>query len=165
MPILQSLFEYKAWANRELLDAIGKLDAVVYPMESRLSIRLLNHTYVIDQIFTAHLLGKPHTYAGANTPETPTLNALRAAITSSDGWLLSYARSLTEAQLREQVKFTFTDAAKGTMTREEILMHLITHGGYHRGAIGNILSQAGIAPPRDILTVYLHQAESRRREH
>jgi uncharacterized damage-inducible protein DinB len=165
MPILQSLFEYKAWANEELLNAIGALDAVVYPVESRLAIRLLNHTYVVDQIFSAHLQGKPHSYVGTNTVETPTLEALRASVTSSDGWLLSYAKSLNEMQLSEQLKFTFTDAAKGTMTRAEILMHLITHGGYHRGAIGRVLSQAGIAPPRDTFTVHLHQRTPQRREH
>lgn len=42
-------------------------------------------------------------------------------------------------------------------------MHLITHGGYHRGAVGRIQAQLGVAPPRDLLTKFLHEAEPARR--
>ncbi|WP_348524358.1 DinB family protein [Mesorhizobium sp. L2C089B000] len=33
------------------------------------------------------------------------------------------------------------------MSRQEMLTHVVTHGGYHRGEIGRILMQIGIAPP------------------
>lgn len=42
------------------------------------------------------------------------------------------------------------------------LLHLVTHGGYHRGAIGRVLVQCGIAPPRDTLTTFLHRSEPER---
>jgi uncharacterized damage-inducible protein DinB len=42
------------------------------------------------------------------------------------------------------------------MSVGEILMHLITHGSYHRGMIGRILSEEKVSPPRDILTGFLH---------
>ena len=54
------------------------------------------------------------------------------------------------------------DGDKGQMSRDEMLLHLVTHGGYHRGAIGRILVQCGITPPRDTLTTFLHRSEPAR---
>jgi uncharacterized damage-inducible protein DinB len=49
------------------------------------------------------------------------------------------------------------------MTREEILLHVITHGGYHRGNVGQMLKSISIAPPRDLYTKFLHVSEPERR--
>ncbi|MNE58580.1 DinB family protein [compost metagenome] len=62
-----------------------------------------------------------------------------------------------------EISFNFVDGDKGQMSREEMLLHLVTHGGYHRGAIGRILVQCGITPPRDTLTAFLHRSEPGRR--
>lgn len=50
------------------------------------------------------------------------------------------------------------------MSREEMLAHVITHGAYHRGAVGRIMAQLSIAPPRDVYTGFLHATEPHRRE-
>ena len=52
----------------------------------------------------------------------------------------------------------------GRMTREEMLLHVITHGAYHRGQVGQILRAAEVLPPRDIFTRFLHATEPDRRE-
>ncbi len=49
------------------------------------------------------------------------------------------------------------------MSRQEMLMHVATHGGYHRGEVGRILAQLSLAPPWDTFAVYLHQSEPSRR--
>ena len=49
------------------------------------------------------------------------------------------------------------------MSREEILMHVITHGAYHRGNVGQVLKNISVTPPRDILTKFLHTSEPGRR--
>jgi len=161
--LLQSLFEYKAWANRELFAELEKLDATAHAAERHTAIRLLNHIYVVDRIFAAHLAGEAHTYTGTNTPETPEFEDLRAAVVASDQWYLDYLRELGPDALEEPIRFTFTDGAKGCMSREEMLAHVITHGGYHRGAVGRIMAQMSVPPPRDIFTVFLHGAEPGRR--
>jgi uncharacterized damage-inducible protein DinB len=46
-----------------------------------------------------------------------------------------------------------------------MLLHVAMHGSYHRGAVGRILSQHGVAPPRDVLTGFLHQSQPERRHH
>ncbi len=161
--LLHSLFKFKAWANEDLFAEVERLDPATQQTERHAAIRLLNHIYVVDRIFAAHLSGEAHGYTGPNTPETPTLAALREAVVKSDRWYVDYVRTLPAERLSEHIAFTFTDGEKGNMSREEMLAHIITHGGYHRGVVGRILSQASIAPPRDIFTVYLHRAEPERR--
>ena len=49
------------------------------------------------------------------------------------------------------------------MTREEMLLHVITHGAYHRGNVGQVLKSISVAPPRDLYTKFLHQSDPSRR--
>jgi uncharacterized damage-inducible protein DinB len=164
MSTLVSLFKYKAWINEQLFAAVGRLDPVAHQAERHTAIRILNHVYVVDRIFTAHLTDSSHGYTAPNTPETPKLEALASAVAASDAWFVDYARSVTPAKLAEAVAFRFTDGDGGRMTREEMLLHVATHGAYHRGAVGRILTQCSVQPPRDIFTTYLHTAEPSRRE-
>ncbi|AXF84510.1 hypothetical protein DTO96_100218 [Ephemeroptericola cinctiostellae] len=161
--LLTSLFEYKAWANQELLVGVRDIDAEAHPKMHKLAIRLLNHTHVVDRIFAAHLIGEAHDYTASNTPDTPTLGELAERVRASDAWYIDYIASLTAPQLAESIAFTFTDGQQGRMSREEILAHLITHGGYHRGMIGRMLSELKLKPPRDVFTGYLHHIEIERR--
>jgi uncharacterized damage-inducible protein DinB len=162
--LLQSLFRHKAWANEELFVELEKLDPAAHEAERHAAIRLLNHIYVVDRIFAGHLQGARHGYAATNTPETPTLAALRDAVLASDRWYLDYVGEVSALHLAEVLSFTFTDGAAGGMSREEMLGHVLTHGSYHRGAVGRIMSQVSVPPPRDTLTVYLHRSEPQRRE-
>jgi uncharacterized damage-inducible protein DinB len=158
--LLLSIFKYKAWANEELFTGLAKVDAVAHQSERHSAIRLLNHIYVVDRIFAAHLSGETHSYTGTNTPETPTFEDLRSAVAKSDRWYVEYIGKLAPECLPESLQFTFTDGASGCMSREEMLAHVATHGDYHRGAVGRIMAQASVEP----FTVYLHKTEPRRRE-
>jgi uncharacterized damage-inducible protein DinB len=161
--ILQNLFRYKAAANDELLTALAGLagDCVVLP----LAIKALSHSYVVDRIFAAHMRGKPHGFASANLSEQPALKELSADLRRSDREYLDYVSSLDRDELLQQIDFTFTDGAPGRMSREEMLMHVITHGIGHRGQISALMLLNSLTPPRDGFTTYLHTAEgvSRRR--
>ncbi len=160
---LHSLFRYKAWADGELLDALATLDAAQYGEAHHTCLRIFNHIHVVDAIFKGNLLGKPHGFSATNTPETPTLASLRTAIGTLDAWYLDYVASLSQSDGEAVLSFNFVDGDRGQMSREEMLLHLVTHGGYHRGAIGRILVQCGITPPRDTLTTFLHRSEPERR--
>jgi uncharacterized damage-inducible protein DinB len=161
--LLHSLFKYKAWANDELFTELAKVDPVANEADRHTAIRIINHTYVVDRIFAGHLTGTAHGYEATNTKETPTLEELRGKVAESDKWYMDYVGKLTPQALSEKLSFAFTDGQRGTMTREEILAHIITHGGYHRGAAGRIMAQLSVSPPRDTLTVFLHRTEPERR--
>jgi len=155
---LQRLFRYQAWANDELLTALAKLGGES-PI-TKLAIKALSHTYVVDRIFAAHLRGKAHAYTSANMSEMPTLEELSADMRASDREYLDYVSALDRARLIERVDFTFTDGGPGCMSREEMLMHVITHGVGHRGQVSAVMLLNSVAPVRDGFTTYLHTAEA-----
>ena len=70
--ILTSLFNYKAWANAELFAELHKVDAMQHEEPRHTAIRLLNHIYVVDGIFAAHLSGLEHSYTATNTIQVTT---------------------------------------------------------------------------------------------
>ncbi len=157
---LTQLFAYKAWADGELIGAVAALcdDPVQHS-----AVRLLNHIRVVDDIFCAHLQGKPSPHDATNTTNTPTLADLTAAYGRNNAWLADHVQGLTPDGLQRRIKFKFTDGDTGDMSTVEILMHLITHGTYHRGAVGRMLVHANANPPRDLFTKFLHQSEPERR--
>lgn len=162
--LLTSLLQYKAWANHELFSQLRRLDPHTQQAELHAALRILTHIYVVERIFVANLQGLAHGYDATNTPETPTLEQLYPAVQATDRWYLDYVAGLSAEQLGESLAFRFVDGEAGCMSREEMLAHIVTHGGYHRGAVGRIMAQLEIAPPRDIYTRFLHQAEPERRQ-
>ena len=161
--MLDSLFKYKAWANESLLSEFEARSAEIPDADRHACIRTLNHAYVVDRIFAAHLTGAAHGYTATNTTETPALGELRRAVAESDRWYLDYVGGLTPQALSEQIAFAFTDGAAGRMSREEMLLHVALHSGYHRGQVGVRLPQLTSAPPQDTFTTYLHKLEPQRR--
>jgi len=155
---LQRLFRYKAWADDELLTRLAGLGS-----ESRitgLAIKALSHSYIVDRIFAAHLRGEAHAYTSANSSEMPTLEQLSADIRKSDREYIDYVSTLDRDQLAQRIDFTFTDGATGRMSREEMLMHVITHGMGHRGQVSAIMLLNSATPAKDGFTTYLHEAEA-----
>ena len=138
--MLKSLFEYKRWANDELMTLGEMAQSTLTATDLQLFIRILNHTFVVDRIFAGHLVGEPHGYAATNTDETPDLLALKTKARVSDDWYVHYVDGLAPAALAEVLSFRFTDGEAGRMSRGEMLHHLIAHGAYHRGAAGRILA-------------------------
>jgi uncharacterized damage-inducible protein DinB len=144
---LDPLFGYKAWANSELFAVLATL-----PHENaeqlHACIRTLNHIYVVDRIFRAHLSAEQRPFDATNTKATPALEQLRADVAATDAWYRGYVSLLDPADLAAAVDFTFTDGDRGRMTKEEILLHVLTHGGYHRSNVGQVLVNLGRAAAR-----------------
>jgi uncharacterized damage-inducible protein DinB len=163
MKTIQSLFAQKSWANNELFNALAAITDAEHAQARHTAIRTLNHIYVVDRIFRAHLLGELHGYSATNTGATPDLDELQYSVAETDAWYLSYVSEASAGLLSESIAFRFTDGDPGTMTREEMLLHVITHGSYHRGNVGQILKSISVAPPRDLFTRFLHISEPTRR--
>jgi uncharacterized damage-inducible protein DinB len=155
---LQHLFRYKAWANDELLTVLGKLGGE--PAVTGLAIKALSHSYVVDRIFAAHLRRTDHAYTSANLSELPTLQDLSADIRECDREYIDYVSTLDPDQLAERIDFAFTDGVPGRMSRQEMLMHVITHGIGHRGQVSALMLLNAIPPAKDGFTTYLHEAEA-----
>lgn len=161
--LLTSLFQYKASIDEELLDAWNSLSDTKPSPNLQSALRVLNHAHIVDDIFAANLLNRPHGYTASWTSEPPAFGDLASAIRSTDRWYLNYVLQLTQEDLEELVDFTFTDGGQGRMSREEMLAHVITHSGCHRGEIGRLLPEIENTTMRDVFAGYLHRTEPERR--
>ncbi|MBI2752949.1 MAG: DinB family protein [Betaproteobacteria bacterium] len=162
---LRVLSRYNAWANRQIFDAVAALPAgeAEKPRQSlfRNMVHMLNHNYVIDRIFQAHLEGREHGYTARNTPDHPSLAELWRAQQEIDAWYIAWSDDLTPAAADEQVHFTYVGGGQGVMTRGEILLHIVNHTSYHRGFVADLFFQVPARPPTTDLTVFLRDAAVR----
>jgi uncharacterized damage-inducible protein DinB len=160
MMALRELAGKKKWIDSQVIQTILKINETLFPSEFNIAVRTLNHIYVVDQIFKAHLLGVPHTYDSTNTTETPNILILGEALRRSDDWYVEYVENLNDEQLTQELRFKFTDGDLGLLTRQQILFHVFDHGTNHRGNIAQIFKNMGITPPRDLLTRYIRLSRS-----
>ncbi|NAW65194.1 DinB family protein [Photobacterium halotolerans] len=156
-------FQYKQWANAELLQLGEQQFSKLPESDATFFVRILNHTTVVDSLFISRIIGEPEKYSGDNTVETPSISELRQTMNEHDSWLGNYTQSATPEELKRLVSFKFIDGAFGQLTVEEILLHLLTHGSNHRGMASRVLAENGLERPKDTLTRYLHETEPTRR--
>jgi uncharacterized damage-inducible protein DinB len=81
---VRMLTRYKAWGNELIFSMLKDMpyEEVVRPRQTRFGnmVHTLNHIYVIDAVFQAHLQGREHGYAARNTPSHPSLEDLWQAV-------------------------------------------------------------------------------------
>jgi uncharacterized damage-inducible protein DinB len=155
------LARYNAWANRLMFDAVAALSEGEATKERaslfKNMIHTLNHNYVIDLIWQAHLEGREHGFAARNTKDHPPLGELWQKQQAVDAWYIAWSDRQTDAALDQKVKFTLIGGNAGEMTRGEILLHIINHTSYHRGFVADLFYQVPARPPTTDLPVYLRE--------
>ena len=154
------LARYNRWANEVFFSAVAELpsEEIAKPRQTlfRNIVHTLNHNYVIDSIFRAHLEGRDHGYTARNTPEPPPFDSLRDMQREIDDWYIAWSDRTSDADLDETVQFTFVGGGDGAMTRGQILMHVVNHTSYHRGFAADMFFQIpGKRAPVTDLTVFL----------
>jgi len=151
MNFVQRMTRYKAWANAKTYEALRSIptEEIYKERKSCFSsiLSTLAHNYAIDDIFRAHIQGKPHQYASKNVEQPATLEDLNVMVGEMDAWWVSYADGLEEHEEDEVVNFTFVDGSKGAMTRREMILHTVNHSTYHRGYIDEMLYSISVVPP------------------
>lgn len=156
---LRMLVRYKRWANGLTFDSVRELpegEALRQrPTRFGNMVHTLNHVYVVDDIFRHHLLGKKHGYTARNTDGTPALDALWASVQEMDAWYIDLVDTWSNDDLAKVVRFEFVGGGQGAMTREQIVLHVVNHGTYHRGFVGDMMYQVPFMPPSNDLPVFL----------
>ena len=160
----RTLTRYNAWANEMIFAAVAKLPpgAAEKPRPGLFKNmqHMLNHNFVIDDIFKHHLEGQAHAYTARNTADYPALDQLLAMQREIDAWYIAWSDRITPAQLEEVVKFTFVGGGDGALSRGDILLHIVTHTSYHRGFVAEMMYAVpgSDKPPTTDLPVYLRDA-------
>lgn len=157
------LTKYKHWANQLTFSAMSELPdgEAVKQRQTRFGnmVHTLNHVYVIDDIFKCHLLSTPHNYSARNTESHPPLSALWEKQKAMDKWYIDYVQSLSDNDLSEIVEFKFVDGGHGSMSRADIILHIVNHGTYHRGFIADMMYQVPTTLPANDFPVYLRELD------
>lgn len=156
---VKRLIGYKVWADELTFSAVRSLPegeaTKVRKTRFKNMVYTLNHVYVIDDIFKAHLEGTSHSYTARNTATCPSLEVLWQSVKTINQWYVDYANSSSEKELMDIVNFQFVDGEEGAMSRYEMLLHVVNHGTYHRGLVSDMMYQVPMVPPTNDLTVYL----------
>ncbi len=151
------MFQYKAWANENLFNGLIPVCGDALGANEYAAMLILNHSYTVDRIFVANLQRQKHGFSTTAPDITPRLDALFKTVREVDLWYIDYVDGMSAGDLAEIIEFTFTDGTLGRMSREEMLAHVLAHGSYHRGEVGQILTQLTGSSPRDTFTGYLHE--------
>lgn len=161
MNYVQVLTRYKAWADDLFLSVVSAVPAseltAPRPIFFGSLIRTLNHSYSMDYVWQSHLLGKPHGLATRNPEHCPEIEQLAAAQREIDNWYVGYANSTADLELSEVIEFGFIGGGRGSMSRRDILLHVVNHTTYHRGHAADILYHLNIFPPTTDLPVFLKE--------
>ena len=156
------LARYNAWANQLIFDAVAALPAGEAMRERRTLFRnmvhTLNHNYVIDCIWRAHLEGREHGYSARNTEDPPPLADLWRSQQAVDRWYRDYFSRLCAEELEGEIDFTLIGGNRGRMSRGDILLHVVNHTTYHRGFVADLFYQVPARPPTTDLPVFLREA-------
>ena len=158
---IRMLARYNAWANKTLFEAVFALPPGE-PVKPRPTLFLnmvntLNHLYVVDLIWQAHLEGRDHGIAALDTVLHADLAALWPAQQAMDRWYVEWSDALSQAAADEMLAFQLIGGQSGRMRRGDVMLHLVNHTSYHRGFVADLFYQVPARPPLTDLPVYLRQ--------
>jgi uncharacterized damage-inducible protein DinB len=156
---IKLLAKYKAWADELTFSTVRKLPEgeATKKRSTRFGsmVHTLNHVYVIDDIFKAHLLGCRHSYTARNTEYPPPFEELWDMQREMDKWYVDYAENSSEKNLSEVVEFQFVGGGSGAMSRVDMIIHIVNHSTYHRGFVGDLMYQIPAIPPANDYPIFL----------
>lgn len=133
---LNGLFEYDTAVNRNLLGALEKS-----PGSGERTEAIFAHILAARKIWMERLTNDGR----SETPVWPVLDfdQCAALIEENDQSYKSYLQSKSAAHLMEQVSYQNSEGTRFDERPCDILMHVVIHGGYHRGQIAQAMRRAG----------------------
>jgi len=155
------LARYRAWADKLTYESVVALPPgeaqKPRPTLFRTIIGTLNHNYVVDLIWQAHLEGREHGFKARNLILHADLGELWAAQQKMNTWWIDWTRAQTEASLGETMHFHYVGGQAGALTRGAILLHVVNHATYHRGWVADLFFQVPARNPTTDLPVFLEE--------
>ena len=140
--MLKKLFEYDDWANREEVRHLRSLKAP--PPQA---MKILAHIVGTEWLWLGRLRGEKPAVVWPDL----TLDQIAEQIDRlRDEWPREFGRT-------DVVEYVNSKGEKWSSRADDILMHVIIHGGYHRGQIAILVRQSGETPA---YTDYIHCVRS-----
>src|SRR5947208_10021261 len=121
MHTVKMLAQYKAWADKVMFDGVAALPAGEAEKERKTLFKsiigTLNHSYVVDLIWQAHLERREHGFKARNIVPHPEFSALRAAQQKINGWFIDWAGAQSETSMDEVGRLTFVNGTRASVQR------------------------------------------------
>lgn len=147
LPILRHLrllFDYDAWANREVVRGLG-----AGPAPER-AVALMAHIVAADRLWIDRLVRRPQ-----RMPVWPVLALQECGEIAEDvarEWR-TILGTLDEVPLTEPRDYVNTKGESWSSNVGDVLLHVLLHSAYHRGQIASTVRAAGGEPA---YTDYIH---------
>jgi uncharacterized damage-inducible protein DinB len=142
---LVKMLRYTSWANERILAALRE-----QPAAQAEGLPLLAHLLAAEHVWLTRLLQAP-----AKLPVWPqlSLEECAALVTENVAGYAALLRDLAGKDLTVKVEYRNTKGEAFATPVEEMLTHVVIHGGYHRGQIAKALGRAsGKAVNTDYIT-------------
>jgi uncharacterized damage-inducible protein DinB len=147
---VRELFEYNAWANRRMFDALAPLAAEQYMRDLKSSFASIHgtlcHIVWAEQLWLHRWLGKP-------APGTPQGKDMAGLVDARVRWEeIDAARAVfldgfTDKRLGDGITIQPTSGGAHRHTFRQMFLHSVDHSSYHRGQIVTMLRQLDVKPP------------------
>lgn len=171
---VRELYEFNAWAQRRICDALAALPAEQY-------LRDLGSSHGGIHGTLCHIVWAEHLWLtrwqGRPPPAIPQGKDLRSLAEARARWeavegdgdgkveggRAPFLRDLTEAQLAATLRIQPTTGGVYVHTYLQTLQHVVDHSSYHRGQIVTLLRQLGARPPSTGLILFYRERATGRR--
>jgi uncharacterized damage-inducible protein DinB len=151
------LFDYNAWANRTIFDAVAKLPEDQYFRDLKSSYGgvhgTLCHIVWAEQLWLHRWLRRPNPAVAQGT-DLKSLKEARGRWEQVDRECGEFVAGLTADQLDETRLVKPSSGGEYVHTFRQMFRHFINHSSYHRGQIVTFLRQLGTSPPSTDLILY-----------
>jgi len=146
---LVRLWNWDAWANAEVLALLR-----TRPAGLERALPYWNHILGAAHLWLARIEGRGE--SAVVWPEHDIVASGTSFEELRSRWQ-TYVDGLDSAELERVVTYTNSKGEPWRSTIADILLHVVTHAGYHRGQIATVLRQAGTPP---VYTDLIHAARN-----
>lgn len=133
----QRMFAYDTWANHEVVASFRKSGS------GPKSIKYLAHVLAAGQLWLDRLNGNDQKVAVWPDPDLGQCEAQAAELGA--GWQ-AFLESVGERGLTRIISYTNSKGEPWSSRVDDVLMHVLMHGAYHRGQIASDTRAAGFTP-------------------
>lgn len=159
------MYEYNIWANKEMINRLKELPKDIYHQDIQSGFssvsQVLTHIYLVEQawfdIITGHSMNDALTTAGQLQKQFES-KEIEEIDTLYDNLSLKNKSILTNQKNMDQM-IVVNNPYAGLLETSiyESVLHVVTHGNYHRGNIATMLRHLGCTSVMQDYGLYLYK--------
>ncbi|MCD1159146.1 DinB family protein [Peribacillus frigoritolerans] len=161
-PVLE-MYNYHAWANGVIIDRLNELPEHVYHKEIQSGFssvsKVLSHIYLTDYAWFDIISGISMNEAMASSSELKEEVEKKSIEEMKKTFMDLYERNKALLSIVDMEKVMVVDNPYAGLLETSIsesVLHVVTHGSYHRGNIATMLRQMGHTSVMQDFGLYLY---------